>query len=343
MKTLSNWCELPTKIGIFRMYDTGDEQLRLVSYGDINEFKNRAPLVRIHSSCISSEIFNALDCDCSDQVLESMRMIYSDGGGIIIHNHDEGRGVGLSKKIAVVRLMQDENIDTVEAFDALDLEHDIRKYSKATDLLLKLGISQVRLITNNPAKVMYVEAAGITVVETVNTYTNVRKENAEYLRSKNQKLHHNIPLDNESEMVYFHNAELSYGFLSNFSRHPIYCKGVIWDTVEHYYQAQKFEDPKIQEKIRMTETPMMAKKIAHSNLKDIVPNWSEIKGGIMYDALYAKFTQHPDLNIQLIETNTRILTEHSFDDKYWGDGGDGSGMNRLGILLMKIRDKLLNS
>jgi len=339
MENLTVWCELPTKIGTFRMYDTGDENIRLVSFGEINEFTNQVPLVRIHSSCIASEIFNALDCDCSDQVMESMRLIFQEGGGIIIHLHQEGRGFGLSKKIAAVRMMQMENLDTVEAFDALNLEHDVRDYEKATDLLLKLGINQVRLITNNPLKMKHVENAGIKIVETINTYTNVREENVDYLWSKNRKLNHNIPLEDDSEKIYFHNEGLPFGFLSNFSRHPVFCKGKIWNTVEHYYQAQKFEDLKIQEEIRVAKTPMLAKQIAHRNMELIKKDWSSIKDAVMYDGLYAKFSQHPDIYQQLKETGKRILCEHSPDDSYWGNGGDGTGRNVLGNLLMKIREE----
>ena len=334
------WCELPTIIGTFQMYDTGDENVRLVSFGDINDNKDQVPLVRIHSSCMASEIFKALDCDCSDQLMESMRLIKKNGGGLIIHLHQEGRGQGLSNKIAAISLMQEKNIDTVEAFDALNLEHDVRDYKKATDLLLKLGINQVRLITNNPSKVKYVENVGINVFETVNTYTNMREENIDYLWSKNRKLNHNIPLEDDSEKIYFHNEGLPFGFLSNFSKHPIYCKGKVWNTVEHYYQVQKFQDPIIQEEIRMAQTPILAKTIAHKNKEFVDKNWNSIKDEVMYDGLYAKFTQHPDINKQLKETGKMTLYEHSPNDSYWGNGGDGSGKNTLGNLLMKIREQL---
>lgn len=339
MYTFKNWCELPTEIGIFRMYDTGSENVKLISYGDINEL-DEVPLVRIHSSCTASEVFDALDCDCSDQLRESMRLIFREKGGLIIHLHQEGRGYGLSKKIMAVRLMQKRGFDTVEAFHALDLKPDIREYNRATDILLKLGIDNVRLITNNPLKVEYVESKGITVVESIKTYTNVRKENFDYLCSKNERLNHRIPLAGDSEKIFFHNINRPYGYLSNFSNHPIYCKGKIWNTVEHFYQAQKFKEPELKEEIRLAPTPMKAKMIAHANKELMMENWDELKNKVMYDGLYAKFTQHPDIQKKLTETDDKILCEHTSTDSYWGDGGDGTGKNILGELLMDIREKL---
>ena len=106
--------------------------------------------------------------------MESMRLIKVDGGGLIIHLHQEGRGQGLSNKIAAIKLMQEKHLDTVEAFDALSLEYDIRVYKKATDLLLNRGIKKIRLITNNPSKIIHVEEAGISVVESIQTYTKVK-------------------------------------------------------------------------------------------------------------------------------------------------------------------------
>jgi len=325
------------------MYDSGDEHIRLVTYGDINELNNKDMLVRIHSSCLASEIFNALDCDCADQVMESMRLIAENGAGIIIHIHQEGRGHGLSKKIAAVRLMKEQRLDTAESFDVLNLDHDVREYKEAIEMLLEVGINRIRLITNNPRKVEYVERNGIEVIEVVNTYTSVRQENVDYLYSKNIKLFHNIPLDNNSEKIYFHNEELPHGYLSNFSRHSIIIKGIEWSTVEHYYQAHKFEDKIIQEQVRMAPTPRLAKQIANDNKESMVNNWNDIKEEIMYAGLYAKFTQHPGIHRDLLETGKMVLCEHSPHDSYWGDGGDGTGRNRLGVLLMKIREQIRRS
>jgi len=93
----------------------------------------------------------------------------------------------------------------------------------------------------------------------------------------------------------------------------------------------------------MAQIPKMAKKIAQDKKESIIPDWDSKKEDIMFSALYAKFTQHPELNRQLKETDKTILCEHTSDDTYWGDGGDGSGTNMLGILLMKLREQLLSS
>lgn len=189
----NRWCELPTKIGNFRMYDMNDESFRLISFGSINSFKN-IPLIRIHSSCMASEVFKALDCDCADQLESSMKLIAEEKQGMIFHLHQEGRGHGLSSKIKAVQLMQNNKIDTVEAFDELNFDYDIRTYEKVTNLLLSLGITTVRIITNNPRKINYLESRGIKVIEKVSLLTKIRDENRDYLYSKNEKLSHSIIL-----------------------------------------------------------------------------------------------------------------------------------------------------
>jgi GTP cyclohydrolase II len=190
---LTNWCELPTAVGLFRMYDSGDDGTRVVSFGEIQALKEPV-LLRIHSSCMASELFQALDCDCADQLHESLRLIAEAGGGIVIHLQQEGRGHGLSRKIEAVRLMQTQGLDTAASFDALGFEHDPRDYRPATDVLAALGIRKVRLITNNPRKIRYLDDAGISVVERLPTKPTVRDENRAYLASKNQKLGHLIHL-----------------------------------------------------------------------------------------------------------------------------------------------------
>jgi len=196
MENFENHCELPTDFGTFVMYDTGDEDVHTIVFDNIENLTG-IPLVRIQSSCIASEIFNAVDCDCADQLKESMRLISEEGQGIIIHLTQEGRGHGLSKKIEAVSLMQEKGLDTVEAFEFLKLEQDVRDYKKATDILSKLGIEKIRLITNNPSKIESVEAQGIEVVESIKTNPTVREENFDYLISKNDKLGHEIPIEDD--------------------------------------------------------------------------------------------------------------------------------------------------
>lgn len=190
MSNFDNWCVLPTEIGDFRMYDTGINSLKLLSFGDLNHLNNRV-LLRLHSSCIASEVFGALDCDCADQLKASMTLISKEKNGIIIYVNQEGRGQGLSNKIKAIHLMQSKGLDTVESFDCLGLKQDIRTYDDAVYLLKKIGINEVRLITNNLRKKDFLEKNGI-LVEVVCLPAIVRKENNDYLKTKNKKLKHTI-------------------------------------------------------------------------------------------------------------------------------------------------------
>ena len=337
------YCELPTRYGTFRMYDTGSELLRVVTYGDINNLGCK-PLVRLHSSCLASEVFEALDCDCADQLREAMKVMAHDGAGIIFHLHQEGRGQGLSKKIQAVHKMQTEELDTAESFQALGLRQDVRKYIPAVHALKKLSIKQVRLISNNSRKARALEQEGIAV-EVVNTHPQARAENLSYLQSKNDKLGHCIPLEfeqNNTDPIHFYHSDQTWGAFSNFSQHAIYIEGKIWRTIEHYYQAQKFNCLALQEEVRVAASPMLAKetanKLAPQHLQE---NWHEIKERVMWQALTAKYSQHPELKELLLSTKERQIAEHTSNDKYWGDAGDGTGLNRLGKLLMRLRHELL--
>jgi GTP cyclohydrolase II len=339
---LESWCALPTPMGEFRMYDSGDEHIRIVSLGALED-QGPNPLIRMHSSCLASEVFGALDCDCADQLREAMKLIATEGRGIIIHLHQEGRGQGLSQKIRAVRRMQRDHLDTVEAFDALGLEHDTRSYDAALHLLRRLCISSVRLISNNPRKERYLQQRGVSVTS-VSTHPTIRPENAEYLRTKNEKLGHLLPLDagdQPNSTVHFYHSDQPWGELSNFSRHAIFIDDRIWPTVEHFYQAQKFVGTPHEEAIRRCETPMLAKaratSLAHEHQRQ---DWPAVKEAVMLKGLQAKFKQHPDLAKRLLCSGERPLVEHTRNDTYWGDGGDGSGKNRLGKLLMQVRAQL---
>jgi len=336
------YCELPTPHGIFRMYDTENEQLRVITFGDINKLDYK-PIIRLHSSCLASEVFDALDCDCADQLRETMKLIAHEGNGIIFHLHQEGRGHGLSKKIQAVRKMQSDNIDTAESFQALGLSQDSRDYELAISLLKKMNIKQIRLVTNNPRKKLAVEQAGI-IVETVNTHPKLRIENTHYLKSKNSKLGHNIPLDfgyNYSNSIHFYHSDQAWGEFSNFSQHAIYLQGQIWRTTEHFYQSQKFQNTEYQEKVRLAASPMQAKLMASKFEEKLIrSNWQSIKEDVMWQAVSAKFSQHPELKALLLSTGQRHIAEHTTNDNYWGDAGNGEGLNRLGELLMNLRDEL---
>ena len=140
--------------------------------------------------------------------------------------------------------------------------------------------------------------------------------------------------------IKFYSEKGQWGEFSNFSLHQVKLNGKTWPTSEHYFQAQKFEDKNYQEKIRKCSSPMKAAEMGRSRKVKITKNWDRIKDNIMYDVVYAKFTQHEELERILISTHDSILIEHTENDNYWGDGGDGSGKNRLGKILMKVRSKI---
>jgi GTP cyclohydrolase II len=336
-----NWCELPTPMGSFRMYDLCDESIRLVCRGDLRD-QGPMPLLRVHSSCLASEVFGALDCDCADQLRESMKLIALEGRGLIIHLHQEGRGQGLSSKIRAVGLMQREGLDTCEAFEALGLEQDPRAYSAATALLHRLDIRAVRLVSNNPRKARFLTEQGVRVTS-ARTHPIARPECSRYLKTKRDKLGHELHIETGGEFIdeiRFYHSDQPWGELSNFSRHAVYLKGRIWPTVEHFYQAQKFASTPEEERIRCCMTPMLAKERADAACTQKRTDWPTAKEEVMLQGLRAKFRQHPDLAGMLLGSGHRTLIEHTRNDSYWGDGGDGSGKNRLGHLLMQVRAEL---
>jgi ribA/ribD-fused uncharacterized protein len=140
--------------------------------------------------------------------------------------------------------------------------------------------------------------------------------------------------------IYFYSTQGVFGFLSNFSRHPIVIGGHTWPTVEHYFQAQKFTGTEHVGAILRAASPTVAARMGRSRQRPLRPDWEEVKDEIMHEALLAKFTQHPELRRQLLETGDARIVEHTARDRYWADGGDGSGRNMLGRLLMRVRDEL---
>jgi ribA/ribD-fused uncharacterized protein len=140
--------------------------------------------------------------------------------------------------------------------------------------------------------------------------------------------------------IYFYHIRDSYGFLSNFAAAPISINGQVWPTTEHFFQAQKFADDAIQERIRNAKSPMDAATLGRNRAFPLRGDWEQVKDEVMYEALCAKFTQHPLLRSQLLATGDAQLVEHTINDRYWADGGDGSGKNMLGILLMRLRAEL---
>ncbi len=140
--------------------------------------------------------------------------------------------------------------------------------------------------------------------------------------------------------IYFLKIAEPYGCFSNFSRHPIIVNGKEWKTTEHYYRAQKFEDPEIREKVRLSVSPWVAAQIGRDPSLPLRKDWDQIKESVMKDALRLKVTQHTEIKDILLSTDDNEIVEHTPRDHYWADGGDGSGKNRLGILWMEIREEL---
>jgi GTP cyclohydrolase II len=174
-----------TQIVAFRAWDDGQDHVALV----VGSFGGRPPLVRLHSECLTGDVFGSLKCDCGPQLKEALRLIGEEGGGILLYLRQEGRGIGLANKLRAYAL-QDRGLDTVDANARLGFADDERDYGHAAGMLAKLGVEDVRLLTNNPTKVAALEAAGIRVVERVPHHMPVNPHNADYLATKREKSGH---------------------------------------------------------------------------------------------------------------------------------------------------------
>ncbi len=142
------------------------------------------------------------------------------------------------------------------------------------------------------------------------------------------------------ETINFYSATDEYGCFSNFSRHPVRLKGKLWLTSEHYFQAQKFPETPAEDKVRKCGSPMEAAKMGRDRSLPLRKDWESVKDNIMREVVYAKFTQHDQLKKTLLETGDAKLIEHTANDSYWADGGNGKGKNMLGIILMEVREKI---
>lgn len=140
--------------------------------------------------------------------------------------------------------------------------------------------------------------------------------------------------------IKFYKVGDPYGEFSNFSPYGFLLEGEYWPTSEHYFQAQKFENESLQEKIRLMDSPMKA-AVEGRNRKNILrKDWEDIKDSVMYKAVYLKFSQNKEIATLLLSTGESELIEHTTNDDYWADGGDGHGKNKLGIILMSVREAL---
>ncbi len=144
-------------------------------------------------------------------------------------------------------------------------------------------------------------------------------------------------------VIHFYGTRGDYGCFSNFSAHPVTLKGKTWPTSEHYFQAQKFAGTPDEEEVRLAKSPMVAARMGRSRQRPLRKDWESVKDAIMFEAVLAKFTQHADLREILLGTGNATIVEHTRKDAYWGDGGDGRGQNKLGRILMRVREELRSS
>ncbi|MDB6039021.1 MAG: 3,4-dihydroxy-2-butanone 4-phosphate synthase [Verrucomicrobiales bacterium] len=194
---------MPTKWGLFRAIgferenSNGDRRVETALALVLGDVTEEAPLLRIHSQCVTGEIFGSLRCDCGEQLEIAMQAISAAGRGLLIYEYQEGRGIGLLDKLLAYEL-QDAGLDTVEANHALGFRADYRDFGLPAAILQQLGVSRVRLLSNNPNKTRALLDAGIDVVEQVSCEITPTEHSLDYLRTKKEKMGHTLTLVSSS-------------------------------------------------------------------------------------------------------------------------------------------------
>jgi GTP cyclohydrolase II len=186
--------DFPTRFGRFRIYGfeakrpLETEEAVALRLGDLSSPAG-PPLVRIHSQCLTGDVFHSLRCDCRAQLELALDQIVAEGRGLLIYEKQEGRGIGLLNKLRAYEL-QDHGLDTVEANEQLGFDADLRDYALPAEILRYFNVTQLRLLSNNPRMVAALESAGIKVVERAPIIVPPLETTAEYLRTKREKLGH---------------------------------------------------------------------------------------------------------------------------------------------------------
>ncbi|MBK6588670.1 MAG: GTP cyclohydrolase II [Acidobacteria bacterium] len=183
--------KLPTQTGDFRIAGyrslISEEEFVVLYKGEMDG--ETPTLVRIHSQCLTGDVFGSVKCDCGPQLHRAMEMIEAEGRGAIVYQQQEGRGIGIINKIRAYAL-QDEGADTVEANEELGFAVDARDYQQCAEILFDLGLCKVRVISNNPDKLAALERAGLQIVERIPIEVAAEEEAAGYMRTKKEKMGH---------------------------------------------------------------------------------------------------------------------------------------------------------
>ena len=185
---------VPTRFISFDHLSDQKEHIAIL-YGEPE--KQDAPLVRLHSECLTGDVFGSQRCDCGEQLHEAQRLL-SEQSGLLLYLRQEGRGIGLYNKLDAYAL-QDKGIDTYTANEMLGFGHDMRDFRPAAEMLKALGVTRIRLLSNNPHKATQLEEFGIEVVDRVETGVYVNHHNAAYLKAKVDQQAHSIRLDQEHD------------------------------------------------------------------------------------------------------------------------------------------------